>query len=237
MRLAPRLTPRLTPRVNQRLGSAGDGGAVSRYFTMLDASAAQYYVLDEPIILVGDFAIELKAIPNGSSLAFFGSADSFLRYSSSSDIYQCMINSNYKSNLAYSDSPNIFNRIVLSRNGANVSVHENGELLATYDFVTDNFTLENVGGRGISGNYFNGIIADVKIWEGTDDTSTTPTYGWAIDSDGTTGTELPEYGAITLTRTNLTSADTELFTLDESTDPAEWVSEDGLTVIPVGYDL
>jgi hypothetical protein len=191
-----------------------------RYFTTLDETAAQYYALDTPIVLVGDFAIEIKALPTGNTLAFFGSASSFLRYSSSG-IFQCMINSNYKSNLAYSNSLNTFNRFVLSRNGANVSVHENGELLATYDFVTDDFTIDNIGSRGTYGNHFNGIIADVKIWEGTDDTSVTPTYSWALNSYISSGKELRDIGTISLTRVNMTEDGSALFTYNE--DDSIWV--------------
>jgi hypothetical protein len=198
-----------------------------RYFTTLDSSAAQYYELPATLNIVGDFAV--------SFLAYYPStSDTFSMSCGAGSVsyiavgYAGFIQANI-GGVTIKSANSVFSRdtlnlVCVTRSGSAVTVYLNDVIVAT-GTASGNFQISKICSWDSLSLFTTGITADFKIWEGTADTSTPPTYSWALDSDGSTGVEVPETGSITLTCVNMPTTDSALYTYDSG----KWEGQDLVT--------
>lgn len=214
----------------------GSPGVTQRYFTRLNASSAQYYQFSSDIVLSGDFEVECVFSTDATTGArtFFGGPSNFVRIGGVN--YQFMINSNYTSTTAMATTDGTLSLLNFRRVGSTGDITDNGVVVDTRTVSTDPFTIGFVGSRGPSGNYFDGYIADFKVWSGGDKNSGTLVCDCKIDTDLSTPTIPNDANPLNpLTAINLTSADAELFTLNTSTTPDQWENSDQSVILPIGY--
>lgn len=140
----------------------------NRNFLTFPAASAASVELKSAITLSGDFEIEIdqsKSVDTGAT-ALFGSSGSFLRLGG--DSYQYMINSNYVSTGVTGTVDGTLTTVCFKRIGSTVSISENDTVIDSRTASTDDFVIEHIASRGSSGNHFNGILANFKVWAGGD---------------------------------------------------------------------
>ena len=210
----------------------------SRNFTLVsDNDATNNLILDSTVTLTGDLKIRLKFFMpsvgvDGLNAGYGNSSttDTYLGLSSTGSIVcrveggNSVTTGNGKFNL------DEFNDVIVERISGVLSVVINGAVVATGTGKTGNLVIDYLGGWNDRTLSMNGYIADFEIWD-----AGTQIHRWAIDSDGTGSTETDSVGSNDVTRTNMTSADTELFTLNEATDPPQWENPGVTITLPVLY--
>lgn len=229
--IIPVFAPSIQPAVEPAIFS-GSAPAIQRYFTTL--SAAQQFVPESTVTLAtGDRAISVDfycAIIDGVNRLIFNSTKGMYISISVNGLF-CRINY-FGINIPVSNVLVGLNRVRVWRSQSLQTMYAQLNGGTIYSLANTNNLSTNITTIGGS---FSGVVANVMFWSGSIDFDSTPTYSWAIDSDGSTSTETATNGNINLTRVNLTQADTELFTLNEATTPVQWENSDQSVIIPVRY--
>ena len=210
-------------------------GAIKRFFTPLQSSLTQHYTFPE-VVLAGDFEIETSIV--------FGSLGGHIvchRGEEKSDriavlnnqllVAGTLIGSFIDTNFTSDDKLHLLR---VDRVGTLVSVYLNGVFQTSGTFSATLF-LNTVGGRidesiTTSVPYFSGILANVKITNGT-----TLTHDLPLDEDFALTSIAVNKGTLgaagNATTVNITES--ELFTLHTETDPDEWRNFDDTIIIPI----
>lgn len=221
----------------------GGGGpsATTRYFTTFNSSAQSYISLSSSISFAGDFKIECYCtLKDGGYL--FGNRNS-------TDIYNRLVIRPGEPSTLYgmgfdgdfADIPVSFklNKIALERTGSNITLFLNDNIVAqTSSSLT--FTIDAIGsqfGGTTTIPYWQGIIADLKIWTGGDDNTGTLVIDSPIDGVYNSQRNIVENNqavfissiclfqvasaALVLTAQNITDDDSELYSFD--TKNSEWI--------------
>lgn len=162
MRIHQRIAQQQSPAVNGRL----DAG-IERWFTELDASAAQYYQLSSQLSVTGDFKIEfrlfiLDAQTQQTILAGDDSTDTYFVVDISLGKFRAWSrkNSVTSSIVAVEATEGVLATYVVERSGGVLSVTHNGYVSSSSN--DDVLDVVRIGSRA-SGYRLSGIVSDVLI--------------------------------------------------------------------------
>ena len=151
-------------------------GLISRYFVTLDPVLNSSYEMAQPITFAGDFEIEVEfstTSASGYDMLFSNSlTEPYLTLKSNKFAYNLGAGGEIVGSIAVTDGK--LNKAKLIRVGATVSLYINGVLDGTSTSSTS-LTFVNIGKWYNNTNYFDGIIANVKLTDksGASDVVTT----------------------------------------------------------------
>ena len=162
---------------------------IERNFITLDRAATQYFELVEPVTVTGDFEIALLAHPNlvGNGMIFSGGTGT--------DGFELFLNGSGNLSFRYEGStPSPFvesgagdfdlyetHYIQVIRTGSDVQFFIDGNLIGTFTLVGD-IEIARFGQRVNSSTFvFDGILANIQIWQGGDRRNGTLIHYWKLD--------------------------------------------------------
>lgn len=188
---------------------------VQRYFTTLDSAGAQYDAFTSDVVLTGDFEIEVTAVTtNLSSQAVLGDkdTDTDLFYTDSNALRFRLDGSAFFNLGSATISDGKLHTIGAARAASTITGYADGVPLSAPATSTNTFTI-NAAGQRFGGLFFDGIIANIKIWKDGDRNTGTLIVDAKKDSDGSSNVIVNDADPSNpLNRINQTSTDAELFT-------------------------
>ena len=212
--------------------------ALKRYFTELQSSLSQYYTIPT-VTLAGDFEIEVDFMTdvttgfptilasndlNTGMLCYVSGPSGFLTFSTRIGGVEVGVTS------AVAVNDGKLHKALLKRVGNIFSMVLDGADITGYTRAGTSCVVDFVGATVAAGAPFNGIIANLKITDGT-----TLTHDLAFDEDFGATSIAVNKGSIgaagNATAVNITAS--ELFTLHTETDPDEWRNFDDTIIIPI----
>ena len=189
--------------LGSNLGKSIGNGTTNRYFTTLQSASSQYYNIPT-VTLTGDFQIEvdfsLTSLTGDHCLIGDSTGQNTIRVDATNggiDVFIGGVLTIVSDGSFTADSK--FNNMLFKRVGTTWTIEYNGVQIYTNTIALSNFECSTISKRfGAFPNYFNGVISEVKITDGTDliryykldeDLSATSTI---IDSgsDGSNGTAI-----------------------------------------------
>jgi hypothetical protein len=209
----------------------------SRYITLIsDDDANNNLILDSTVVLTGDFRIRCKFFmpTGGSSLSSLwgngSSTDTFMGVANTGGVTCRVEGGNQVSTGIGHFSLDEFHVLQAERISGVLSVTVDTAQVVSGTGKTGNVEIDYLGGWNVANTSLSGYITDFDIWD-----AGTHIHSWALDSDGTTSTETDSVGTNDVTRTDITSADTELFTLNEAVYPPQWENPGVTITLPAVY--
>ena len=211
--------------------------ALKRFFTELQSSLSQRYTIPT-VTLTGDFEIEVDfmttattGFPNILSSSAF--ADGMLLYQHGANgtiQFGTRISGTETGLTGPIVNDGLLHTVNIKRVGNVFTMLTDGANSQSYTLAGTTCGVSFVGTTSLLDNLFNGIIANLKITDGT-----TLTHDLAFDEDFGTTSIAVNIGSIgaagNATAVNITSS--ELFTLHTETDPDEWRNFDDTIIIPI----
>ncbi len=215
-------------------------GSVQRFFTELASAGSQHYTMPT-VTLLGDFEVEVDftAVTSTSMQTLFGggipgSTETFLRLDPTDGAIDLIIGGGaFLAGSAGSYTvDNQLHRIALRRTVNDYDILLDGISVQTFNQTALTATIATVGRRNVGADYFDGIIANLKITDGT------KLIDWAIDEDWVgPSTVVVNTGTLGAagngTAVNITSSDAENFTLHTEVSPNEWRNFDDTVIIQI----
>ena len=183
--------------------------AVTRFFTDLDVSASMRYELSSPVTLTGDFEIEIDfATTSASTIIMIGDSTSTVSWIALiSGIIRAKIGgTSIDSVLTFNDGKLHTARVV--RVGSAITVYVDGVSVAS-GTDSDPATFNQIG-TYINGIYFDGILANLKITDGTTLVADMP-----LDEDFATTTTANNLANPSNNATAININESELFTFTD----------------------
>ncbi|MBM94870.1 MAG: hypothetical protein CMI09_03335 [Oceanospirillaceae bacterium] len=143
--------------------------AISRYFTDLDASAAQYYELSSSVVLSGDFEIEFKASTVGTPYApFLGNKLNLDNYCDLNPANQPRIKINGDICQATESVPTeVLDTFRFLRVTDVLNISTSSGITYTTHCSTEDFVFDFVG-RRFGSTFISGFMSGIKAWSGGD---------------------------------------------------------------------
>lgn len=193
---------------------------VQRYFTDLASAGSQHYTIPS-ITLSGDFILEIDFVWDGSSFkTLLGElADtSYIRIQDATSV-QFKLAGVFQTFTITTPASKLITAVI-TRTGTTVTLDYSDGASASVNYPTaDNLTLDRIGVRGTT-NYFNDIIANVKITD-----AGVLKRHYPIDESWSLSTVLNDISGNAQhgTAVNITSADAELFT---QTVDLDWLGQE-----------
>jgi len=217
--------------IGSHASGAGGGTSVQRYFTTVAAAGLQYWSMDSAVTITGDFIYEFIFATGTTSNQVIISDES------STDFIQIRtlgteltlriggVTSTFATGLI---ADNKLHTAIFTIVGTNCTLNLDGSDVSTLTCGVG-ATFEQIGrlGSGAGSQYFNGIIANMKITD-----AGTPIHEWKLDETDPSSA-VDSIGSNDLTGNGLTSADAENFTFDGSVSPNTWTNDDETRVIEV----
>ena len=184
---------------------------LNRYFTTLDGSS-DYYTMGE-VALASDFVFEAyfsTTAATGMITNKIASAQDYIYMSGANDIkLQFPVAASKTFNFAAAHNDGKLNKLVLSRVSGVITctVNDIASTSGTYA-NTETLTLSQIGTYQNGSLWFNGVISDVKITDGTD-----LIRYYKIDEDLSLGSTIIDSGSDGINGTAVSITSSELFTL------------------------
>jgi hypothetical protein len=209
-----------------------DTSVLTRYFTTFDSVAQTRIDLSSPITLAGDFEIEVEFSLSDLTGDFcftsdYGAgADDFFRIDATNGSFDLKVGGTFYSDDAAFTADNKLHTVLLRRIGTTLTRVYDGVEIGSAPVNISNFTVAAIGARDTFPNYFDGIIANLKIWD-----AGTLVLDMPIDGQyGTDSTVINNVGA-NGTAVNFVDTDSELYTFDAE---YGWLGEE--RVVNGGFD-
>ena len=200
----------------------------------MQSSLSQHYVINNTITLSGDFEIEIdfQGYTAGTRSLFGGgpsAGQDFLAFFDATSVSFAVNGDTLVLPTPSVDDGKLHN-IKLSRVGSLLSGTYDGGIASTLT-TSETCTIDLIGGNNQPSNLWDGIIANLKITDGS-----TLTHDLAFDTD-LSNTTIVNKGTIgatgNATTQNLFPADAELYEFDGSVSPNTWTGEVTMNVIEV----
>ena len=221
------------------LTSPGGGLAqVYRYFTTLAPASSKYYEIDN-VILAGDFEVNALFTKTAGGIQVLLASDTagldFIGWVNSDTILSVKLDGD--ATISYT-TPDVADGKLHALSAIKIS----GQLEVFMDGVslgsqasTGTLNVSRISSNNVTpSNFWDGVIADVKIWDGGDSSTGTLVLDSPINENWTAGsTTLINKVGTNGTAINIVQADAELFKLNTSTSPDQWENLDLTRIIPI----
>ncbi len=205
----------LSNRMSLSLGSSNAGASIlatTRYFTTFTATGTEYLTMDSAVTLTGDFKIKFKALFNdlSSSRMVVGrsiNTSNFIDIRSAGEIRVANgVDPNFDTATGVISEALLYD-IEVERVSGTITTKVGGVTKATASSHTGTFVFDSIGRWGSATLFMDGVISDIEITD-----AGTLIHSWPMDEvDPSAMTD--RVGSNDLTGTNLSTADSELFTL------------------------
>ncbi len=229
------MSTRYIPTSFYGIGAYGALAINQRNFTTLASAGNKHYTVPE-VSLTGDFEIEIDFTKVAGGIQALcgqqGSGGSFLAFVNNSNILSVNINFTSQTYTMTDVADGKLHKLIGIRTSDQLEVFLDGVSLGSKT-LAGTMTLGLIGANNAPSNFWNGILANLKIWDGGNRTTGTLIRNYKIDetwdgpstvavdsgSDGSNGTAV-----------NITSSDSENFNFDGSVSPNTWTN-DGETIV------
>lgn len=226
-------------RVLTRPLTRGLSRITSRFFTEFLTSVNSHATFTNTITLSGDFEIEIQFSTtdvSGFPSLFSGVTDGDEAWGyidiSAEKVVIRLGGTSFTSSAPGTPNDGKINTAVFKRVSGNVTVSLNGNVGAAGFYLPDVSIVEIA--RRTTFGYFNGFIANLKIWTGGDRNTGISLGFWSMDDAPTSSIFRDASGnGNDLIKQNIASGQTELLDLYTDVSPNEWRNKDNTVIIPI----